>query len=93
MLWYIAFTGAFIALLLPLDVLLNAQENVYPELLYIGPYCTLYNLERKCKHNYRVFRANVCVLLLLKRPDDLLGSGKTIVDEETPHDNLCCFLR
>jgi len=27
----------------------------------------------------------------LKRPDDLLGIGKTIGDEETPHNNLCSF--
>ena len=72
----------------PLDPLLDTKENVCPGLC-IGPYCTLYNLERKFKHKYRVFRANVCVLLLLKKPDDLLGNEKSIGDEETPHNNLC----
>jgi len=85
------FTGAFIALLSPLDPLSDTKENVCPGLLYIGPYCTLYNLERKFKCKYRVFRANVCVLSLLKKPDDLLGNEKTIGDEETSHNNLCFF--
>jgi hypothetical protein len=63
--------NAFVALLSPLNILLDTQENMYSGLLYIGPYCTVHNLEGKFKHQYRVFSANVCVLSLWDRPDDL----------------------